>query len=197
MFFCLGRAVLLSSEKAKRQNLSQNGKPHAVVSVFLKVDERRRNTMAAETKRRKRGGGRAAHADRRGSATDHQMPWKPPINIDRPTETLSEEGIAAIHDGVRYDVLVFGHFRVVHAAADQALDGKDSVFGVGDRLALRRLAHKTFVVSEGDNRRRRARTFCVFDDPWLRAVHDCDAAVGGSKVDTNDFGHALYPLFRR
>jgi len=27
------------------------------------------------------------------------MPWKPPTNIDRPVEPLTEEGIAAIHDG--------------------------------------------------------------------------------------------------
>ncbi|MEO0783097.1 MAG: trimethylamine methyltransferase family protein, partial [Pseudomonadota bacterium] len=55
--------------------------------------------MAVDTKRRKRSGGRAGNADRRGAATDHQMPWQPPINIDRPTEPLSEEGVQAIHDG--------------------------------------------------------------------------------------------------
>ena len=28
-----------------------------------------------------------------------QMPWNPPINLDRPTEPLTEEGVEAIHDG--------------------------------------------------------------------------------------------------
>jgi trimethylamine--corrinoid protein Co-methyltransferase len=28
-----------------------------------------------------------------------QMPWKPPVNIDRPTEPLGPEGVEAIHDG--------------------------------------------------------------------------------------------------
>ena len=27
------------------------------------------------------------------------MPWNPPVNIDRPTEPLTEEGVQAIHDG--------------------------------------------------------------------------------------------------
>ena len=59
--------------------------------------------MAEAMKRRKRGGGRAGgragNAERRGGAVIEQMPWNPPVNIDRPTEPLDEAGIAAIHDG--------------------------------------------------------------------------------------------------
>jgi len=55
--------------------------------------------MAAESRRRKRSGGRAGNADRRGTAVIEQMPWNPPVNIDRPTEPLDEDGIAAVHDG--------------------------------------------------------------------------------------------------
>jgi len=55
--------------------------------------------MAPDTKRRRRGGGRAGNAERRGTATIEQMPWNPPINIDRPVEPLGEEGVLAIHDG--------------------------------------------------------------------------------------------------
>ncbi|WP_300014575.1 trimethylamine methyltransferase family protein [uncultured Roseobacter sp.] len=51
------------------------------------------------TKRRTRGGGRAGAATRRGSAVIEQMPWNPPVNTDAPTEPLSPEGVAAIHDG--------------------------------------------------------------------------------------------------
>ena len=50
-------------------------------------------------KRRTRGGGRAGAKDRRGSAVIEQMPWNPPVNIDRPTEPLDDAGVAAIHDG--------------------------------------------------------------------------------------------------
>jgi trimethylamine--corrinoid protein Co-methyltransferase len=55
--------------------------------------------MADESKRRKRCGGRAGNAGRRGSAAIEQMPWNPPLNIDRPTEPLDDAGVAAIHDG--------------------------------------------------------------------------------------------------
>ncbi len=54
-------------------------------------------TLAPE--RRRRGGGRAGNAARRGTAVIEQMPWRLPVNIDRPTEPLSEDGVQAIHDG--------------------------------------------------------------------------------------------------
>ncbi|WP_299024027.1 trimethylamine methyltransferase family protein [uncultured Sulfitobacter sp.] len=55
--------------------------------------------MSDQPKRRTRGGGRAGAQTRRGTAVIEQMPWSPPINIDRPTEPLSPEGVAAVHDG--------------------------------------------------------------------------------------------------
>ena len=55
--------------------------------------------MADTNTRRRRGGGRAGAAARRGSAVIDQMPWNPPVNIDRPTEPLGPEGVEAIHDG--------------------------------------------------------------------------------------------------
>jgi len=55
--------------------------------------------MVQQAQRRKRGGGRSGAAARRGAAVIEQMPFAPPINRDRPTEPLTDEGIAAIHDG--------------------------------------------------------------------------------------------------
>ena len=48
--------------------------------------------------RRKRSGGRAGHSTRRGAAVIEQMPWTLPVNIDRPTEPLTEEGLHRLHD---------------------------------------------------------------------------------------------------
>ena len=48
---------------------------------------------------RRRGGGRAGNAARRGHAVIDQMPWRIPVNTDRPTEPLGPEGVQAIHDG--------------------------------------------------------------------------------------------------
>src|SRR6056297_325453 len=55
--------------------------------------------MAEDLKRRKRTGGRAGSAARRGSAVIEQMPWNPPVITDRPTEPLRAEGVQAVHDG--------------------------------------------------------------------------------------------------
>ncbi|MFC6687835.1 trimethylamine methyltransferase family protein [Jhaorihella thermophila] len=54
--------------------------------------------MARQSERRRRGGGRAGAAARRGTAVIEQMPWRLPVNIDRPVEPLTEEGVQAIHD---------------------------------------------------------------------------------------------------
>jgi trimethylamine---corrinoid protein Co-methyltransferase len=47
---------------------------------------------------RKRGGGRAGSAARRGAAAILQSPWRIPLNTDRPTEPLDDAGIHAIHE---------------------------------------------------------------------------------------------------
>ena len=51
---------------------------------------------------RRRGGGRAGNAARRGQAAIDQMPWRIPVNIDRPTEPLGPDGVQAIHDGAMH-----------------------------------------------------------------------------------------------
>ncbi len=52
----------------------------------------------AEAKRR-RSGGRAGNARRNATEIIQQLPWRLPINLDRPTEPLTAQGVAAIHDG--------------------------------------------------------------------------------------------------
>ncbi len=49
--------------------------------------------------RRKRAGGRAGHAERAGIKAIDQMPWRIPVNPDRPIEPLGPEGVEAIHKG--------------------------------------------------------------------------------------------------
>ena len=55
--------------------------------------------MADDRQRKRRSGGRAGNSERRGTAVIDQMPWRIPVNTDRPTEPLGPEGVAAIHDG--------------------------------------------------------------------------------------------------
>lgn len=59
--------------------------------------------MAGVAESRKRGGGRAGNAARRGkSGVIEQMPWRLPVNHDRPTEPLTEDGIQALHAGAMH-----------------------------------------------------------------------------------------------
>ena len=53
----------------------------------------------ADDARRKRAGGRAGNARRAGTAVIDQMPWRIPVNHDRPTEPIGPEGVQAIHKG--------------------------------------------------------------------------------------------------
>jgi trimethylamine--corrinoid protein Co-methyltransferase len=55
--------------------------------------------MTDKPSRRSRGGGRAGNAARRGQATIEQMPWRLPVNRDKPTEPLDAAGVDAIHQG--------------------------------------------------------------------------------------------------
>ena len=52
--------------------------------------------MTEEVLRRKRNGGRAGHATRRGKAAIEQMPWRLPVNLDRPIAPLTAEGVQGV-----------------------------------------------------------------------------------------------------
>ena len=54
--------------------------------------------MADGSGRRRRGGGRAGNAKRRGGAVIDQMPWRIPRLVDRPVEPLDADGVAMLHD---------------------------------------------------------------------------------------------------
>ncbi len=46
---------------------------------------------------RRRGGGRAGNAARRGMTAVEQQPWRMPVNRDKPTEPLSADGVERVH----------------------------------------------------------------------------------------------------
>ncbi|MCW1919729.1 trimethylamine methyltransferase family protein [Rhodobacter sp. KR11] len=53
--------------------------------------------MTEEVTKRRRAGGRAGNKERAGTSAIDQMPWRLPINPDRPTEPLDEDGVQAVH----------------------------------------------------------------------------------------------------
>ncbi len=55
--------------------------------------------MSEDLNRKRRAGGRAGNKQRAGSAAIDQMPWRVPVNPDRPTEPMDMDGVMAIHKG--------------------------------------------------------------------------------------------------
>src|SRR6185369_9034076 len=101
--------------------------------------------------------------------------------------------ILALDDLVGHQLGVLLGDRIIEAPADKALHCENLVVGIGDRLALRRLADQSLaVLRKGNDGRRRARALDVLNDLRLAAFHDCDAAVGRAQVDPNDLGHVSY-----
>ena len=56
-------------------------------------------TMTDDANRKRRAGGRAGNKVRAGSLAIDQMPWRIPVNPDRPIEPLDADGVQAIHRG--------------------------------------------------------------------------------------------------
>jgi trimethylamine--corrinoid protein Co-methyltransferase len=78
---------------------------------------------------RRRGGGHAGHARETAAQAIRQMPWRIPLNPDRPTEPLPPEGVAVIHDAAMRVLEETGidflnaEARDTLAAAGCAIDG--------------------------------------------------------------------------
>ena len=53
--------------------------------------------MSEEPAKKRRAGGRAGNKARAGTAVIDQMPWRIPVNPDRPTEPLDAEGVQRVH----------------------------------------------------------------------------------------------------
>ena len=80
--------------------------------------------------------------------------------------------------------------RLVEGAADEALDGRNRVLRVGDRLVLRSLADDALaVLAEALDRRGGAIAFGVHEDLRLAAFHDRHCRVRGAQVNTENLRH--------
>ena len=82
-------------------------------------------------------------------------------------------------------------FHFIKRVSHETLDAENRFLRVGDGLALGRFAHLALTaVDEGDDGRRRALSFRVCNDHRFVALHDGDAAVGGTQINSNDFTHS-------
>ena len=100
--------------------------------------------------------------------------------------------VLALDDGIGDQTHVLLGHRIVKAAADQALHRVNRVVRIGHRLTLGGLPDQALAIfCKGDDRRRRARAFCIFNNFGLAAFHHRNAAVGCAKIDTDNFCHTL------
>src|SRR5690606_3064693 len=103
---------------------------------------------------------------------------------------------AGFADLVGDELLVLLDGRIVIAAADQALHRENGFLWIGHRLPLGRLAGEALaVIAEGDNRRRGARAFGIFDHFRRFAVHHRNARIRRAKVDADHFTHRQNPFY--
>src|SRR5262249_22548437 len=72
---------------------------------------------------------------------------------------------------------------------------EDGTLGIGNCLALGRLADKALaVVGESHDRRRGAHALGVLDDLRRLAFHHGDARIRGAEVDADDLAHGCHFL---
>jgi hypothetical protein len=98
--------------------------------------------------------------------------------------------VVATHHLVGYACDLLGVLFI--GVAHEALDGVNGVPGVGDGLALGRVAHLALaVLHEGHDAGGGALAFAVGDHHRFVAFHHGHAAVGGSQVDPDDLAHVF------
>ena len=94
--------------------------------------------------------------------------------------------VVAAHDPVGDQPLALLDHRVVKTSADQALDREDGVLWIGDGLTFGRLPDEQLaILGECDHRRRRPRSFGVFDHLGLPAFHYGDTGIGRTEIDAD------------
>src|SRR5699024_12250217 len=79
--------------------------------------------------------------------------------------------------------------------SDQTLDGVQRIRRIGHRLPLGWPSdQRLIVVSEGNDTRRSALAFSVFDDFRLITIQYGHTRVRGAKINTYDFAHNVLTL---
>ncbi len=98
--------------------------------------------------------------------------------------------IVSLDDFVGNQLLVLFDHRVIKAATDQALDGEERIFRICDCLAFGRLANKRSPSSVKATMEGVVRAPSAFSITFgLPAIHDCNARIGGAKVNTDYLSH--------
>src|SRR5579884_3703806 len=96
--------------------------------------------------------------------------------------------IVGAHNFIWNQASVAVHLGIIIFAAHEPLDRIDSVFGIGDSLALGNLTNQALTIFINSNDRGGgARTFGIRDNDGFSAFHYGDTRVGRSQIDSNYF----------
>src|SRR5690606_33494154 len=91
-----GGAINRAVGQKRRFHVALVGRTPGCLRHFGAKDGRQ---AMSEERSRKRAGGRAGMKTRAGTAAIDQMPWRIPLNPDRPVEPLDADGVMRIHKG--------------------------------------------------------------------------------------------------
>lgn len=108
----------------------------------------------------RRGGGRSGNTRRDSARAINQLPWRLPVNLDRPTEPLDEEGVQRVHDGamrvleeIGIEFLHREACRILHEAGC-TVDGENVRMDRGFVMEKVALAPSTFTITPRNPQRR-------------------------------------------
>ena len=108
----------------------------------------------------RRSGGHRANLERSSRTAINQMDWRIPVNTDRPTEPLDEDGIEAIHDGAMRVLEEIGieflnaESTAILEEAGCTVDGTNVRMGRDFVMEMIELAPETFTITPRNTDRR-------------------------------------------
>ena len=100
----------------------------------------------------------------------------------------ARHSVGRTHNLIWHALDLFLHLVV--GLAHEAFDRIDCALGIGDGLTFGGIAYLTFAtVDKSDNRRRCVAAFAVRDHNRVVTLKHCDAGIGCSQVNTDNFSH--------
>ena len=104
-----------------------------------------------------------------------------------PSDLDADARLAVLVNDLEGEVLdVLLDVALVVLPSDKTLDVEDGAAGVAGELVLCGVTDKALLVVPGDPRRSDTVTLVVDENLDLAALHDTNARVGGSEINTND-----------
>lgn len=114
-----------------------------------------------------------------------------------PSNLNADARLAVLLDDLEGEVLdILLNVALAVLPADETLDVEDGAARVGGELVLCGVTDEALLIVPCDPRRCNTVTLVVDENLDLAALHDTNARVGGSKINTDDCGSELVSVRR-